>query len=129
MNSFTFTHPDGSIRQIQIDEAKLSASRITYFTNLAAEVFDDDQALLASLAKIYRANGSEHMILSDIESDLEENEWYAGTKAEAIRFVADYLSRCESLGIQEIDPWWEYIRHVQAIAGTALPREYFFFAE
>lgn len=127
MNTFTFSHPDGSVRQIRINKEQLSVSRVLYFTDLAAEAFDDDRALIASLAKIYRAAGSdEHMILSDIESDLEENEWYPGTKAEAIDFMADYLSRCESLGIWEIDPWWEYIRHVQAAAGTSLPREYFF---
>ena len=126
MNTFTFSHPDGSIRRVQINEDQLSASRILYFSDLAAEVFDDARALLAALAKIYRATGIEHMIISDIESDLEENEWYRGTKAEAIDFIANYLSRCESLGIWENDPWWEYIRHVQAAAGTSLPREYFF---
>ena len=102
------------------------SNAVCFFFDLVEDALIDDRTLIFSLSKVYRAAGSENMILSDIETTLSESEWYPGTKAEAITFMADYLARCESMDVREIDPWWEYIRHVQAAAGTSLPRSHFF---
>ena len=125
---FSYSHPDGSCRYIEFDSDRISDRR-QFFLDMALEVLSDDHAILVTLAKIYRASSPEHLILSDVTSDFEANEFLSSAKAEAVSFVAGYLSRCESMRAQQIDPWWEYIQRVQESAGTSMPREYFFFSE